>query len=243
MDLLNTDPRLVRYQKLRDDFVLKIAHQEWRAGEAIPGQEELAKSYGIAVGTVRKAIDLLVAEGLLDRIQGRGTFVRRASFDGSLFRFFRFQEKSGPRRIPTSRILVRETVEAPAAVCSTLQMHNRSKAIHMLRLRSIDQEPVLIEDIWLPWDKFRSFATLEIDRIGDLLYPAYEEFCGQIVASASETLTVAVANAHDARHLRFAPGTPVVVIERIARGYDRAPLEGRCSRGPATHFSYHVEIR
>jgi GntR family transcriptional regulator len=241
--MLNTDPRLLRYQKLRDDFVLKIARQEWPAGEAIPGQEELAKSYGIAVGTVRKAVDLLVAEGLLERIQGRGTFVRRASFDGSLFRFFRFQEKNGERRIPNSKILLRETVEAPPVVCATLQMRNRSKAIHMLRLRSIDEEPVLVEDIWLPWDKFRNFANLDAERIGDLLYPAYEEFCGQIVASASETLTVAVVNSQDARHLKLAAGTPVVVIERVAVGYDRTPLEWRCSRGPATHFSYHVDIR
>jgi GntR family transcriptional regulator len=241
--MLNTDPRLLRYQKLRDDFVLKIARQEWPAGEAIPGQEELAKSYGIAVGTVRKAVDLLVAEGLLERIQGRGTFVRRASFDGSLFRFFRFQEKSGERRIPNSQILLRETVEAPAAVSKTLQMRNRSKTIHMLRLRSIEEEPVLVEDIWLPWDKFRNFASLDTERIGDLLYPAYEEFCGQIIASASETLTVAVVRSQDALHLKLSAGTPVVVIERVAVGYDRTPLEWRCSRGPATHFSYHVDIR
>ncbi|HEX4038109.1 MAG TPA: GntR family transcriptional regulator [Acidobacteriaceae bacterium] len=241
--MLNTDPRLLRYQKLRDEFVVKIARQVWRAGEAIPGQEELAKSYGIAVGTVRKAVDLLVAEGLLERMQGRGTFVRRASFDGSLFRFFRFQEKSGERRIPISKILLREVVEAASPVAATLQMRNRSKAIHLLRLRSIDDEPVLVEDIWLPWDKFRNFATLEIDRIGDLLYPAYEEYCGQIVASASETLTVATVSCEDAGHLQLKAETPVVVIERVAFGYDRTPLEWRLSRGPATHFSYHVDIR
>src|SRR5579875_2268861 len=102
--MLEIDPRLMRYQKLRDELALKIARREWRPGEVIPGQEELAKSYGIAVGTVRKAVDLLVAQGLLERIQGRGTFVRRANFDGSLFRFFRFQDKSGERRIPVSEI-------------------------------------------------------------------------------------------------------------------------------------------
>lgn len=241
--MFDIDPRLMRYQKLRDELASKIARREWRPGEVIPGQEELAKSYGIAVGTVRKAVDLLVAQGLLERIQGRGTFVRRASFDGSLFRFFRFQDKSGERRIPASEILLREVVESPSAAAEKLKLKGRAKVIHMLRLRTIDGEPVLIEDIWLPFEKFKNFASIQLQQIGDLLYPAYEEHCGQVVGSASETLSVDTASAEDAKHLRLRPKTPVVVIERLAFGYDDTPLEWRCSRGPATHFRYHVEIR
>lgn len=240
--MLEIDPRLMRYQKLRDELALKIARQEWRAGEMIPPQEELAKAYGLAIGTVRKAIDLLVAQGLLQRVQGRGTFVRRASFDGSLFRFFRFQNKAGERKIPTSNILLREVVDAPPAVASRLLGKSRGKVVHMLRVRTIDDHPLLVEDIWLPYDKFRSFASLDLEGIGDLLYPVYEE-CGQVVASASETLTVSTVTAEDAKHLRLRPHTPVVMIERLALGLDQAPLEWRCSRGPASLFCYHIEIR
>lgn len=241
--MFDIDPRLMRYQKLRDELASKIARREWRPGEVIPGQDELAKSYGIAVGTVRKAVDLLVAQGLLERIQGRGTFVRRASFDGSLFRFFRFQDKSGERRIPASEILLREVVESPAAAAEKLHLKSRARVIHMLRLRTIDGEPVLIEDIWLPFEKFKNLASIDLQQIGDLLYPAYEEHCGQAVGSASETLSVDTASGEDAKHLHLRPKTPVVVIERQAFGYDGAPLEWRSQRGPATHFRYHVEIR
>jgi GntR family transcriptional regulator len=180
---------------------------------------------------------------LLERIQGRGTFVRRAKFDGSLFRFFRFQPKSGERKIPKSVIQLREVVEAPPVVASTLQIKSRGKAIHMLRVRIIDEEPVLVEDIWLPYEKFKNFASVDSTRIGDLLYPAYEEHCGQIIASASETLSVAIVNDEDSKHLHLQPGSPIVAIERLAFSYDRTPLEWRCSRGPATHFFYHVDIR
>lgn len=241
--MMSIDPRLLRYQRLRDELALKIESQQWRAGETIPGQEELAKSYGIAVGTVRKAIDVLVSEGLLERVQGRGTFVRRARFDGSLFRFFRFQTKSGERKVPTSVILSREVVEAPSNVAPALELTQRAKAIHLSRLRVIDDEPVLIEDIWLPFEKFKKLVHLDLDQLGDLLYPAYEEHCGQIVASASETLTIETASAGDARHLKLPLGAPIVVIERLAFGYNNGPLEWRCSRGPATHFSYHADIR
>lgn len=240
---MHADDRLPRYQRLRDEMVALVAARHWRPGEAIPTEQALAKSYDVAVGTVRKAVDLLVAEGLLERFQGRGTFVRRASFDSSLFRFFRFQTRQGERRIPESRILRREVVEAPSAVAATLQIPNSAKVIQMSRLRLIDGVPMLAEEIWLPFDRFAAFAQLELAEIGDLLYPVYEAQCNQVIASATETLTVEAIGPLYARLLRIEPGTPAVVIERLAYGYDKQPLEWRRSRGPASEFIYQAEIR
>src|SRR5471032_3396547 len=137
------DSRLPRYHQLRDELAALIATRDWRPGEAIPTEQELARSYSVAVGTVRKAVDLLVAEGMLERFQGRGTFVRRASFDGSLFRFFRFQSLTGERRIPQSRILKRDVIEAPSAVSTILQIAPNASVIRMSRLRLIEDNPVL----------------------------------------------------------------------------------------------------
>ncbi|WP_233859061.1 GntR family transcriptional regulator [Paraburkholderia sp. HD33-4] len=240
---MHADDRLPRYQRLRDEMVALIAARHWRPGEAIPTEQALAKSYDVAVGTVRKAVDLLVAEGLLERFQGRGTFVRRASFDSSLFRFFRFQTRQGERRIPESRILRREVVDAPSAVAATLQISGSARVIQMSRLRLIDGVPMLAEEIWLPYVRFAAFAQMDLSEIGDLLYPVYEAQCNQVVASATETLTVEAIGPLHARLLHIEPGTPAVVIERLAYGYDRQPLEWRRSRGPASEFIYQAEIR
>jgi GntR family transcriptional regulator len=237
------DDRLPRYQRLRDEMVALIAARHWKPGEAIPTEQALAKSYDVAVGTVRKAVDLLVAEGLLERFQGRGTFVRRASFDSSLFRFFRFQTRQGERRIPESRILRREVVDAPSAVAATLQIPGSARVIQMTRLRLIDGVPMLAEEIWLPYVRFAAFAQMDLNEVGDLLYPVYEAQCNQVVASATETLTVEAIGPLHARLLRIEPGTPAVVIERLAYGYDKQPLEWRRSRGPASEFIYQAEIR
>lgn len=240
---MRADDRLPRYQRLRDEMVALIAARHWRPGEAIPTEQALAKSYDVAVGTVRKAVDLLVAEGLLERFQGRGTFVRRASFDSSLFRFFRFQTRQGERRVPESRILRREVVDAPSAVAATLQISSSARVIQMTRLRLIDGVPMLAEEIWLPYVRFAAFAQMDLNEVGDLLYPVYEAQCNQVVASATETLTVEAIGPLHARLLRIEPGTPAVVIERLAYGYDRQPLEWRRSRGPASEFIYQAEIR
>src|SRR3712207_3053435 len=101
------DDRLPLYQRLHDELSARIAAQQWRPGEAIPTESELVRQFSASVGTVRKAIDMLVAEGVLERFQGRGTFVRRARFDSSLFRFFRLQKESGERQVPEGRILLR----------------------------------------------------------------------------------------------------------------------------------------
>lgn len=243
MTSLSSDDRLPLYQRLRDHLAGRIASRDWRPGELIPSEAELAASHGVSVGTVRKAIDRLVGDGLLDRQQGRGTYVRRARFNSSLFRFFRFQSESGERKVPESRILRREVIPAPSAAASALRIAEGAPVIHLSRLRMIDGEPLLSEEIWLDQTRFAALLDVPTDTFGDLLYPLYEERCGQMVASAEETLTVEISNPLQARLLQRSAGDPLIVIERVAFDPEHRPIEWRRSRGPADRFRYHVEIR
>lgn len=128
---------------------------------------------------------MLMADGLLERFQGKGTFVRRARFDSSLFRFFRFQNEAGERRVPQGRILRREVLPAPSAVASALHLPPDAEVIHLSRVRMLDQKPLLAESIWLPKNKFAALLDIDTSEFGDLLYPLYEERCGQLIASMS----------------------------------------------------------
>jgi len=238
-----TDQRLPRYQRLRDDIAARINRNEWRPGELIPSEAELASHYGVAIGTVRKAIDQLVSDAVLERQQGRGTFVRRARFNSSLFRFFRFQSEMGERRVPQSRILRRKIVPAGSAVASSLRIAVGEPVISLSRLRLVDGIPLLAEEIWLQKSRFEPILEMEPSEFGDLLYPLYDELCGELVVSAEEILTVELANEMQARLLRLEAGAPLIVIERLALDLERRPLEWRRSRGPADRFRYHAEIR
>ena len=239
---LGYDERLPLYQRLREEMLAKIAAGEWSPGAPIPTEAELTRHYGVAIGTVRKAVDTLVNEGLLLRSQGRGTFVRRPNFEASLARFFRQVNASGGQQIPTSRIRSKVLQAPPAGVANALMLAQDEQVVYLERLRVIEGRTLFHEDIWLPASRFGSLMEIETETFGDLLYPFYEKACGQCIASARETLTVGSAEKSIAAALDIAEGAPIVLIERTALGYDRTPVEYRLSRAAAETFRYQIEI-
>lgn len=230
------------YQRLADSIKNAIIKQQWRPGDRLPGEKELAASYNVAIGTLRQAISQLIDEKLLERRHGSGTYVRRPTFDKSLFRFFRFETKDGVRQIPESRILRREVLPAPSEISNALGLEPEALVISMTRLRLFDNKPVLIEDIWLDHSRFEGFLDMDEADIGPLLYPIYDTHFGQFVCRAKESLTVETVDASYANMLRIEPRSPVIVIERKAYGFDGKPIEWRRSRGLVDHFSYNIEI-
>lgn len=240
---MSGDDRLPVYQRLADALRQLITDGELKPGDRAPSENSLAEEFGLAPGTVRSALDVLVAERVLERFQGKGTFVRRPSFDTSLFRFFRFRDSKGEIAVPESRILRRQVEPMPGHVAAALELPKGSEGVSLSRLRLHAGTPVLSEEIWLDHKRFEAFATMPLEQIGDLLYPVYDKMCNQLVARADETLTVESAKVKIARLLRVEKGAPIIVIERVAKGYDNKPIEWRRSRGRADQFSYHTEIR
>ena len=137
------------YRRLRDQIAIEIAQNRWAPGAAIASESELATTYNLSIGTVRKAVDCLVGDGLVERIHGSGTFVRRPDFSHAFIRFTQVYGSAGDTRAPDSRILKRETMVGPQAVTEALQLEAGAQVIRMLRLRIHNSDPVMHEEIWL----------------------------------------------------------------------------------------------
>lgn len=237
------DDRLPRYLRLRDQIAAGIAEQRWKPGEAIPSETELAAIHKVALGTVRHAIDVLVGEGLVERAHGRGTFVRRPCFSKSLLRCLHIPSlEAGVTPHLVSRILERAALPAPPEVAARLGLAAGADTIRLVRQKWVERRVLRCEEIWLPKARFAAMLTVDLAAIGDDLYPAFERLCGQLVATAEETLTAEVVGPEHASLLGVAVGQPVVVIERLTRGYDRQPLEWRRVRASAAVFRYRSEI-
>ena len=234
-----TDSRLPLHARLKDDLSRRISTGEWGPERALPSEAELATAYDVSVGTMRRVLGEFVAEGILVRRQGRGTFVRRPSFDNALFRFFR--ARGDDNRVPNARILSRDPEQPTAQVAQALG--KPAQVLHLQRLRLWDSTPFLVEDIWVPLPQFDPLADIDIDDIGALLYPAYERLTGLVVGAASEELSVDAADPATAALLGCEPGEALMRIERLARTYAGEVIEYRVSHGVASAFRYRLELQ
>ncbi|MBC7376039.1 MAG: GntR family transcriptional regulator, partial [Burkholderiaceae bacterium] len=165
--ILPFEPGQSRYGALAPAIKARTVAGEWPPASALPAEQTLAQEHGVALGTLRRALELVSAEGLIERIHGRGTFVRSGLAGATMMRFFRFG--SGTGEVPTSRISSRQVLAAPADVARRLGLAPRDKTLRLNRVRSLEGQPCVLEEIWLPLDLFSELAEGDTADWGDLL--------------------------------------------------------------------------
>ncbi|TQF76777.1 GntR family transcriptional regulator [Elioraea sp. Yellowstone] len=235
------DPRLPLHARLRDDLARRLAAGEWPPDTALPSETALAAAYGVAVNTLRRALEQLAREGLLERRQGRGTFVRRPALRGSMLRFFRQAEREGGGEIvPESRILHRAVAALPAWAAAGLGVAPGLRGLRLDRVRHWGGAPLLVEEIWLRLPDFARLARRPPEAFGALLYPLYESECARVVARVEDEITVGRADAELAGRLAIAAGEPVVEVGRVAFTADGVAIEARRAWGRADRFRYRA---
>lgn len=239
------DLRLPRYEQLRASLLARVASGEWPPGSALPAETDLALEYKVALGTMRQAISRAVEDGLLERVHGKGTFVRSELQDALMFRFFRFRGHAGDGEpeVPRSVIHVLRETTLDADAAQRLRRKNGSRGIFILRTRVLAGAPALLEKIWLPHQPFKRLLDIEPDRFGDLLYPFYRKQCDIAITRASEDIGFGTLDGPDSRLLAMPAGSPVAIIRRTAFSLIGEPVEYRISQGDARRFHYHVEIK
>lgn len=241
--LLDGDHRLPLYARLRDVLATQVAELVWKVDEAIPTESELSSEYGVSVHTVRKAVEQLVNEGLLERRHGSGTFVRRPSFHNSLFRWFNFEDtsQSGHKTVPESRLLSRVVEPAPLDLVPDTKFLRSAEVIHIERIRLWGGEVLMLEDIYLSHPKFEAVLKDEEHEIGPLLYPYYERRFSRLVTGVEDEISVGLANDRLASVFSVEVGAPVVQIDRLSKSADGV-LEVRRAYGRGDRFRYRVKM-
>jgi GntR family transcriptional regulator len=232
-------PGLSRYAALAGALRARIVSGEWPPGSALPAEDRLAGEHGVALGTLRRALELLADEGLIDRRHGRGTFVRAGLSGSTLLRFFRFGEDG---RVPASRIVSRQVAPVAADAAAPLGLARGEPALRLQRVRSLDDVPCLVEDLWLSLPLFEALAHGPADDWGDLLYPVYAARCGVHVHRAVDTIRFDVLGAAHAKRLGLGAGHPCACVERVAYDVAGRAVEFRRTRGDAHAFRYTVTL-
>jgi GntR family transcriptional regulator len=238
--LVEAEPGQSRYAALAGAMRARIVAGEWPPGSAIPAEQTLAAEHGVALGTMRRALDLLAEQGLLERVHGRGTFVRQGLSGATMLRFFRFGAAGSEP--PRSRILARDRLAAPAHVARALGCGAGEPALRLKRLRSVGEQPALHEEIWLPLPLFAALAEGDPAGWDDLLYPMFAERCGVHVQRAVDSIGFGSLAAAPARALRLPAGHPCARVQRQAFDLAGRCIEWRTTLGDANAFHYTVSI-
>jgi len=240
LSVLQPEPGQSRYGALAAALRERIVAGEWPPATALPAETALAAQHGVALGTLRQALELLADQGLIERRHGKGTFVRGGLGGAPMLRFFRFGEGDGV--VPQSRILARQTLAAPAEVARRLAVGRGEKVLKLQRLRSIGGQPCLLEDIWLALPQFDALADSDTAEWGDLLYPMFAQKCGVTVTRATDEIGFDNLTAAQARALHLPAGHPCATVTRQAFDLAGRCVELRTTRGDAHAFHYTVTI-
>jgi len=229
-----------RYGALAEALRRRILSGEWSPAHALPAEARLASEHGVALGTLRQALAVLAQEGLIERRHGRGTFVRSSLGGAPMLRFFRFGE--APGQVPASQILSRTLLPAPAEVARRLGLGRGDELLQVQRLRLLQGQPCLLEDIWLPLPLFDALREDDTAQWDDLLYPMLARRCGVHITRAVDEIGFAPLSAAQAAALQLGAGHPGAVVTRQAYDLAGRCVELRTSRGDAHAFHYTVTI-
>jgi GntR family transcriptional regulator len=236
------DLRLPRYLQIRDELMRRICARAWSDGQPLPAEDRLAGEFDVSVGTIRKSLQVLVAEGMLERVHGKGTFVTRAFERISMMRFVHFSEAER-RELPATRCLALAVDEGPAEARGHLKIAGREKLLYIHRTRACGAEVVLSEHIWLGHKRFAPLEAYLKKESPPLLYPVYDALCGVLVSRAVDELTMVPLPARDAKVFGLKTGTPAMRIERLMADPAEQPIEWRVSYVTQKRFRYAVESR
>lgn len=226
------------YQQIKGLLLQSLDRGEWKPGEAIPSELELAGRFQVSQGTVRKAIDELAAENLLLRRQGKGTFVATHHEAKVRFRFLRLTPDDGKQPVSSSQVLECRRVKAPADIAALLDLRTADMVINIRRLLSFDQIPTILDDIWLPGAVFRGLTADSLGRYRGPLYALFESEFGVSMVRAEEKIRAVSAIQDQADLLKIAVTSPLLQVERVSYTYGDRPMEVRRGLYVTERFHY-----
>jgi GntR family transcriptional regulator len=243
MDMLDPGSPVPLYHQLKHALRLAIEGGQWRPGDQLPTEQALMERYGVSRITVRQALADLVAEGLLYRRRGKGTFVaaRAAPIAETLTELTGHLEELRRQGLdPAVTMLWLEVKPMPAAVAAALERQEGAPGWSLRRLVQVDGAPLMVTDVYLPTDLNLKLDEPLVARVG--LARLLEER-GYVPATGRQRIGAEPAPAQEAALLGLAPGEPVLRVIRVIYSATGTPLAWFKTLYRADRYEYDVVLR
>lgn len=227
----DTRPKGVQIRERLEDLALALG-----PGEPIPSDRQLADYFGVARMTVRREVSVLVADGILETRRGSGTFVandppRPHEWGAS----YSLHAAAGAQS-PGSKLLARSVIPLSARWAAQLGVAQGSNGLHLMRLRTLDGEPVGIEDVYLPLERFPGLEDVNLEV--ESLYATLERRWGLRRVESAGIASAVLPTEEQAILLGVAPTQPCMVVRMVSSDEQGVPFEA----GRATYRGDRYEL-
>jgi GntR family transcriptional regulator len=239
---LERGPIPLHHQVFRD---LKSAldANEWRPGERMPTERELAERYGCSLITVRHALSELVREGRIERTRGRGTFVLQPRIDRDIAGAMSFSDEMQRRGLdPTTRVVTARIEPAGESVAGSLGVPADAPVVYLERVRLGSGEPLLLEQARLPAERFPGLLAFDLERRS--LYDILSERYSTRIVRAREAVEPVVLKRREAELLDLPTRSLALQIDGVAFAADGSAVEAARSfvRGDRTRYYLERDV-
>lgn len=217
------------YKEVKNRLMRGLVAGEWKPGQAMPSEAQLAGRYGVSVGTLRRAVDELVAEKIVQRRQGSGTYVTTHTEDHQLYYFFHIVDRHAGKEAPAHELLSFRLEKADGETASRLRIGRGERVYRIHNVLKLAGRPVVFDEIKLPAASFPDLTKALFAARAGTIYGLYQSRYGINVVRISERLSAARASTRQAAGLNLREGEPALIIKRVAYTYHDTPVEYRVS--------------
>lgn len=221
LDKLSFEPL---YYQMQMQLEQKIRSGQFAVHDSLPGEAELSRIFGVSRMTSRQALQGLTTDGFAYRERGRGTFVCAAKVEKHIAHLLGFSAEMRLLGLKaTTKVLAMATVPATAQVAASLEVAPQSMMMRLHRLRLADGEPIAIEQVWIPLERFPRIEKINFARMS--LYETLKERYGVTIGSANETIEARCATKDEAALLLIAVKSSLLLVSRTLLDAEGRPVE------------------
>lgn len=211
------EDRVPKYYVLKKSLIEKMDNEEFPAADPIPSERELMERYQVSRITVRKAIDELVNEGYLYKVQGKGTYVKSDERSSDLIAITSCTEDVQRLGMtPSKQVMVSETVKANSKRAKALEITTDDSLFMLGRILYADQEPLNYTLTYLPEKLFPGLKNHSFDQ--ESLYQILQSEYHVQITKAHRTMEAILAQGYISEYLDLVDGSPIILFRCITYG-------------------------
>jgi len=234
-------PTPLHYQ-LTEELKAQFKKGDYKVGDHFTTDKELMEKFNVSITTARRAVAELVREGFLERIPGKGTFVKKDFVEDSLRLMGFFEQIREKGAVPSAKIISLKEVELTPFMLEevpSLNIFDAEKVFLIKKVQMMNGEPVVYLQSYWPLELGREISKYDLTKRG--IYEIATQELGISIDEAEQTIFSAAADEETSKYLGIKAKEPVLSEERI--GYSEGqPMELSLSSYPADRYKYKVKM-